>query len=130
MSTKLTGKFTASELHLPNGGWLDFWAKNADIVKQFINSAKLNPVMVSSAVQGRSAKAKGASLSRLLDLGIAGGIRLAHLHFENEVYLLDQEQWAKFSTKVMKVSKTALTSAKTISFDAAMGIQSALQGVR
>jgi hypothetical protein len=134
MSTKAKGEFKF-ELHLPNGGWLDYWTKNATTIKQFIATNKLQPIVVSTAMPSGSALAtkakssKAAKPAHLLDLGIRGGMMAAHLHFGDDVYLLNAEQWGAFSTKVLKASRAALASAKTVSFDAAMTLQSALQTV-
>ena len=65
-----------------------------------------------SAGRARSAKA-------LIDLGIRGGIRVHHLHFNDKIYLLDSEQWSKLSkgiiadckAKLAKVKKSALKKA-------------------
>jgi hypothetical protein len=77
----------------------------------------------------KAASAKAAKSNRFFDLGIRGGMMAAHVHFGDDVYLLNAEQWTAFSAKVLRTSKAALASAKTVSFEAAMNLQSALQSV-
>jgi len=114
--------------HLPNGGWLDFWAKHEELIGQFIRTEKLKPASPSvvPSLAGPLAtpvqpNAKTASL-RISDPGIRGGIRVAHLHFEVKVFMLKDEQWAKFSGGIIAEAKAKLAKLNAVSFDQAMSL--------
>ena len=46
-----------------------------------------------------------------------GGIRVPHLHYAGEAYLLDEKQWQTFSSTVMEDITKKLSAARSISFD-------------
>jgi hypothetical protein len=119
MATLLLGK-TLDELIGPRGGNWAFFAKNAKQIGEFIQVNNLRPATIGNI------SAPGVQAERIMDLGIRGGIRVAHLHFENRIYLLDNKQWAKFSDSIIADCKSKLANAKAVTFDEGMLLGSLL----
>lgn len=116
--------------HLPNGGWLDYWIKNAAIIGEFVRVNKLNPVGVNALPRvvgelpsdvGTLAKAVSSAI-RIKDPGLCGGLRVAHLHYDGNVFMLNEKQWTEFSGKIIAESKAKLAQAKSVNFDQAMSL--------
>ncbi len=103
------------------GGTWAYFLKNRAFIGEFIRANELKPAVI-GAVSARSAvSAKSAAPAKaFIDLGIRGGIRVFHLHFNNRIYLLNEEQWAKFSGNIIAQSKARLAKVKEVSFDQAM----------
>jgi hypothetical protein len=78
---------------------------------------------VSSSVFAEAAPAA----KRVIDLGIRGGIRAAHLHFDDKIYMLDAEQWTKFSGSIIADSTAKLANVKKVSFEQAVLLGSVAQ---
>jgi hypothetical protein len=106
----------------PIGGNWAYWSKAAKSIGEFIRGNKLAPVVITPVFAEPRASAK-----RVIDLGIRGGIRAAHLHFDDKIYLLDAEQWAKFSGSIIAASKARLENVKTVGFEQAMVLGSIAQ---
>jgi hypothetical protein len=104
------------ELINPKGGNLAYWVKNAKVVGEFIraNAIPAATIGVLGAREGPAEKALPPNL------GIKGGIRVPHLHFNEQIYLLNEEQWAKFSRGIIASAKARLVQAKTVSFEEGM----------
>ena len=113
-------------VYMPNGGWLDYWVKNAASIKKFIAENRLQPLAVSAPL---AAGVKATGISRVIDLGIYGGIKVAHLHLGNDVYLLTEKQWAAFSSNILAQARSVLATAQTVGFDAGLELGTAVQGV-
>lgn len=46
-----------------------------------------------------------------------GGLRIPHLHYKDDIYLLDDKHWKDFSNRVIRTLKDKLIRAKALSFD-------------
>lgn len=55
-----------------------------------------------------------------------GGIRVAHIHFRDDIYVLDDRQWADFSNQLVDTLKAKLESANTINFNQALELSEAI----
>jgi len=105
----------------PIGGNWAYWGKMAKSISEFIRANKLAPVVIAPIGAGRNRSAK------IIDLGIRGGMRVAHLHFDDKIYLLDAKQWATFSGGIIANSKAKLANIKEVSFEQAVVLGSAVQ---
>jgi len=100
------------------GGRLDLWLKNIEAIADLTTKLKLKPVarehltnMVSTGAEmERSARALQAP-------DIRGGIRMPHLHFKGEIFLLNEDQWKIFAGQTLKNFQERLGSAKVVTFD-------------
>jgi hypothetical protein len=111
----------------PIGGNWAFWAINPKLVGEFIHAHELQEATLAPSVRRGAGPAMAPKESAagphglpLVDLGIRGGIRVAHLHFENRIYMLDDKQWAEFSKGIVAEFKAALGKVNQVSFEQAM----------
>lgn len=125
-----TSKYTTDDWVSPIGGNWAFWARNVKIIREYIQEYGLTPVTITAT----AGTAKSASLTpkllatrAVLDLGIRGGIRPPHFHYQDRIYMLDQKQWNAFSKNIVTNFKTALSKSRTISFDQAMVLDGVTQ---
>jgi hypothetical protein len=95
----------------PIGGNWAYWAKNVKLIGEFIRVNAIKPAAIRPVVAGETPSAKA-----LIDLGIRGGIRVAHLHFHDQIYMLNDEQWAMFSANIIADVKAKLAEVKEVSF--------------
>lgn len=58
--------------------------------------------------------------------GRCGGIRVPHVHYEREIYLLTDKQWTEFSQKVIESFQNKLAHAKGINFEQLMKLSDAM----
>jgi hypothetical protein len=116
----------------------DLWLQHSQFVEKFIKEAKLTAVdpkllvtklevMVGQAPQAiATATATAPARARLQSIDIRGGIRLAHLHFGNDVFLLDAAQWKTFSRKLLGELSAKLSKASAVSFDQLLDLSDAV----
>jgi len=109
-----------------------FWLKNIKMIEQVIREQKLEPVPAESLMtEGPLAPMAGEQEKaiRIWPRPIPGGIRIPHLHFRGDVYLLNESQWKEFSGKVVKEFQTKLARVNTVSFEQVMEISEAVDGL-
>jgi hypothetical protein len=106
----------------PPGGRKAFWANIAKSSEVFIRANDLKPARI-----GQSSAAAAKSVKAFIDLGIRGGIRVPHLHFDSKIYLLNNEQWAKFSGSIIADAKAKLAKVKEVSLQQAVALGSLTQ---
>ena len=58
-----------------------------------------------------------------------GGLRVPHLHFNANVYVLTAKQWRDFSGPLMKDLGAKLAEAKEVNFDQVRAIAEMVDGV-
>jgi len=100
------------------GGRLDLWIKNIDAIADLTTRLKLKPVAREhlSNMEPMAAETE-RSVSALRRLDIRGGIRMPHLHFKGEIFLLNDEQWKAFAGQTLKSFQERLGAAKVVNFD-------------
>lgn len=124
---------------LINGRPAEFWLKNAVVVENFIKANNLKPIqpeflaaelMVASAaeelarVEPTTTTKKVAAI--LKPKPFPGGIRIPHLHFREDFYLLNDKQWRELSTSIMKGFHEKLAAAGTVNFEQMIGLSDAI----
>ncbi len=57
---------------------------------------------------------------------ICGGMRIPHVHYKNDIYLMEDKQWHVFTQRLIKDFRGKLASAKTVSFDKLLELSSAI----
>lgn len=55
-----------------------------------------------------------------------GGIRVPHLHWKGDIYVLDEKQWSAFSGKLVKEYQEKLAKVSTVSFDQLIELSEAI----
>ncbi len=98
--------------------------KYADIIRVAIDKLKLTPMAFS-----KKDSVATAEMEFLPPWWKYGGIKVAHLHFQDQVYLLNHEQWSSFSRDLMKSFSKTLAQAQGVSFDNALGISDVFESI-
>jgi hypothetical protein len=100
---------------------IDFWIRREAMIGEFIKKNKLRPMDTSAfEFEALSEVAKATTERAALPLRrppFPGGMRIPHLHFNANVYALDETQWRAFSGGVMADLKEKLAKASALSFD-------------
>ncbi len=104
------------------GGPRDIWIKNAKFLGELVQKWKLQAY---SFEAGRAKNAKAL----IFDPDIRGGIRLAHLHFKGNVYLVNERQWKEFTGKVIKDFQAKLAAAPSVNFEQLMDLSDAVDSL-
>jgi hypothetical protein len=60
-------------------------------------------------------------------IDIRGGLKIAHIHFKDEIYLLNEKQWQAFCQPLMKEFQAKLAKASAVTFDQLSEINQALE---
>ena len=108
---------------------------NSKMVADLVTSMKLVPAQV-NVVAGGLKVAGGAehmagapaALNAVAYDGSHGGIRALHLHFNNQIYILTDKQWAEISQKILADVKAKLSNVKEISFEEGVILASMFEG--
>lgn len=104
--------------------------RNQSIIKEAIKSMKLSP----EKEMPSNKKSRLSDLAGLPDYFEKpwwkyGGIKVAHLHCDDKVYILDDAQWRQFSKLVLASFKNKIENASSISFSSALKISNSLEGI-
>ena len=117
----------------------DILVNFSKLIQDIIRSNKLIPVSklevdapATRSASGartslRSAPAAAASLNDSIDWWWKyGGMKSPHLHFNGDVFALNETQWQAFSSAVLKDFSRKLAGAKTIGFDQLIDVSDAV----
>jgi len=100
------------------------WLKNIDMISAFISQNKLKPVPPESLPNIQTVQAETAGQAKaalVIDRRpYPGGIRIAHLHFRGELYLVKEELWRDFSGRIIKDFQAKLSNVKSVGFEDVM----------
>ena len=112
----------------------DLWLQHGRIVERFVKEAKLTPVdpeflITKLEVLAGQPQAVATTRAKLQPIDIRGGIRIAHLHLRDDIFLLDAAQWKAFSGKVMGEFSAKLSKASTVSFDQLLDLSDAVDTI-
>lgn len=110
------------------------WLKSMDLIGKTIEEYKLKPVPIESLMAEnpftpRNIVSGEQEKARLRPWQWPGGIRIAHLHYRGDVYLLNESQWKNFSVSVIRDFQNKLANVKTVGFEQVMEISEAVDGV-
>ena len=100
---------------------IDFWVRREGTIREFIHKNGLKPMdtsgyefeAIAGAAEARTEKAAVAFRRP----PFPGGMRIPHLHFEGNVYALNEQQWQAFAGGVVKGLNEKLAKASALSFD-------------
>ena len=84
-----------------------------------VSEAYLDPISTVAGGVIIDLVVKGATLEKPFKwpFPFPGGIRGPHIHFEKNIYLLDEKQWRDFSGRIMKDIQSRIANANSVSFD-------------
>ena len=109
----------------------DFWLRNTDLVRGFVDRMKLTPVPdvdIPYGMPEMMAKAAPEAV-KWWPRPFPGGIRAAHLHLGDKLYMLERKQWQKLSTEIMGRFQEQLQDVNQVTFEQVMGLSEALDGM-
>ncbi len=87
------------------------------MIKSFIKKNNLKPVSSDPVFSSEMRAEKlTAATSTLIPWWYRGGKKFAHLHYQGDVYLLNEEQWKDFSTSIIADMSKKLAASKNVSF--------------
>lgn len=113
------------------GGPRDFWLGNIAAIKQVVDGNKLVPI-APELTTGPMLIARIGTEPQLPvphRVPFPGGLKLPHLHYEGNAYLLTEEQWRGFTGRVLEDFKARLAKVKVVSFDQLMSIAETIDDV-
>ncbi len=109
--------------------WLSHSALVASVIKKFrlkaldVASYPSMPAMDAGMIEEVAMNATRAKAATVIPPKLRwprpfpGGLRIPHVHFGADVYLLNDVQWKDFSTSVLRDVTKRISSAKEISFE-------------
>jgi len=107
----------------------ELWLSYRAVISKLITQFKLKPLPAEAYPYLPMAGEAGmAASAQMLESGrraarfhwpipFPGGMRIPHLHFDRDVYLVDQKQWNEFSQAVVQDIQKRLAAAKEVGFD-------------
>jgi hypothetical protein len=116
--------YDSDMLYLKCGGRWEFWVNQINVIEQFMKSAagkELTQVNVAthSAVKQEM---KAASGKAILWDPTRGGMRMPHLHYAGEIFLLNEKQWEDFSKLAMQALTEKMGKMQKVTFEKVMQI--------
>ncbi len=123
----------------------EIWLSHRKLVRNIIRQYKLKPLptdaypyyqtpgqMAEFGVDLETAALKkaGKRARWIWPIPFPGGIRIPHLHFGGDVYLVERGQWAEFSEHVVADLRQRLKQANEISFEQTLALNEAVTAIR
>ncbi len=117
--------------------WLSHQGMVADVIKKYklkaldVASYPSVPAMDMGALEEMATVTTKAKTTAALPAKIRwprpfpGGLRIPHVHYGADIYLLDARQWKDFSTAVLSDVSKRIASAKEVSFEQAVELAEA-----
>jgi hypothetical protein len=124
--------FDHDMLILKNGGRRDFWVSQLEIIERFVKTAGNELTRIQVAAESRvelGAKTPAVAAKTILWDPTRGGMRMPHLHYAGEIYLLNEGQWASFSKSAMKALTEKLGKAQKVTFEDVMQVSETLSQI-
>ena len=111
------------------GGPRDFWMKDISFIKDFIDKYKLQPhtefIPRLSKITGTTGM-KSAEKAFIWDPSIYGGMKIAHLHYKDDIFILNKEQWKDFSGQVLDKFRQKLNKINSVNYEQLMELSNAV----
>jgi hypothetical protein len=117
------------------GKWANIWAAELPVVEKFVreNMDKLQkwqqaaeiPIAQAEVV----ARVTGPTRTTLLWHNPYGGMKLPHVHYAGDMYVLTESQWTELSKSVMGNIADKLRGAGRVPFDQVMGLSELSAGL-
>ena len=103
------------------GGPFDFWVQYRDFAKRAVDGLKpLGPEFGSVFSAGATAQ-----VVALREINPRGGMRIAHIHLGDDVYIVDQGRWNEFTKQVFTDVSKKLSNSGRVGFQQLLGVADA-----
>ena len=116
-------------LILKNGGRWDFWVSHVEIIERYVKETIKELIQIrtpaTQILVAPEARPAAPSKAILWD-PTRGGMRMPHLHYAGEIYLLNEAQWANFSKIATKSLAERLAKVQKVGFEEVMQVSEAL----
>lgn len=126
--------FDLDVLELKNGGRRDFWISQVALVARFVEAHAKELTKVQVAAQPRAlapdagVATKAAARALIWD-PTRGGMRMPHLHYAGEIYVMNEAQWAELSKSAVSALAERMGKAQRVGFDAVMQLSDAVAAI-
>jgi len=113
----------------------DIWTVYQDIVKKIIKVYGLEvakPENLPLRMEFEAAQVFVVPMAKAKALKpqpFPGGMRIPHLHYARDVYLVTEEQWQAISQKFIGTFQNKLSKAKNVSFEQIMALSEAVDSM-
>jgi hypothetical protein len=113
----------------------EFWLDNKALIQNIVKEYKLKPVdrryfptemPVNLQVEVRETKARKQWEDKRL---WPGGIRIAHVHLNGEIYMFEKEHWNKLVTAKVNEFKEKLANVQTVNFEQMMKLSEGFDAI-
>ena len=120
---------------------VDFWLTNARIIKDVIKENRLKPVAAESLhhefmygmkrfeFEAENEPMMASEDNFRLPFPFPGGIRVPHLHYKGDLFILDEKQWGNFSQKIVEGLQQKLTTANSVNFEQVVILSEAIDAL-
>lgn len=129
----MDGSIDRLEMKWIGGAPMDFWVRHHAEVERYIKENKLAPFTARIREIPRALymvpPAPTAEAAGRFDWP-NGGMRIAHLHWKGEIYMLTDKQWRDFSAGILKDFRARLAVVKTINFMDALQFEDVLTSLK
>jgi hypothetical protein len=117
-------------LILKYGGRWNFWLSHAATVERYMkaHAAELTKVQFAHQAPVVATEMRTTVAPVIWD-PTRGGMRMPHLHYAGEVFMLNEGQWAEFSKSAVSALAEKMAKAKTVTFESVMQISEAMGGM-
>ena len=108
----------------------DLWVQYLHVFERIVEKFKLKPVgpehlytvaMPGVEIQSPPVVRAGKTLP-IKPIPYPGGLRIPHIHFKGDVYMVNAEQWKVATTEILKDFQAKLNSAHTVGFEQMMDL--------
>jgi len=106
------------------GGPWDIWINNVKTIGEFVQKQNLKPVNVQFGPV-----TAGETKAAIRPTPFPGGIRVAHLHWNDGLYLLNDQQWKAFSTGILTQYQAKLAKVGSVGFDQFMDVAAGVEAL-
>jgi len=106
----------------------DLWIQHLDLVREFVAEKNLKP-LPSEVVPYNLPMGERVTERKWWPVPFPGGMRIAHLHLGDDIYVLGREQWGEFSNRVLDDFRTKLDAVRSVKFEEVLEISEALGGM-
>ncbi len=132
-----------------DGGRMETWLEYKDLAHELVNKFELKAltkkeleifarkegVMIAEERQFSSKDMDVSARSRAIPIfgktpGQEGGMKIPHMHLEDDVFLLNQDALHEFTKQIVRNVQTRLEHAGQINFTQIMEISEAVVGIR
>ncbi|HET9555212.1 MAG TPA: hypothetical protein VFP50_19765 [Anaeromyxobacteraceae bacterium] len=129
--------FDWHELQLKNGGRRDFWISQVALVERFLqtHAKELTKVQVTAqphvaaAEVGMPGVPAQATMRTLTWDPTRGGMRMPHLHYAGEIYIMNEAQWAELGKSAVTALAEKMTKAQHVGFESVMQLSDVVAGL-